>query len=60
MEIMEIKPSQTVRWDRVDQSKANMQCVNGHPDWYHWYEKDGIFHAHRIATIDEIINDKFH
>ena len=54
-----IKPSQVKKWEDIDQTKANLQFTGGMPELYSWYEKDGVWFAHRTPTIHEIYYDEF-
>jgi hypothetical protein len=58
----QIKPSELKSWAVVkEEPKKHSVATKAikQPDWYSYYERDGLYYPHRKPTISEIVNDRF-
>jgi len=55
----EIKPSDLVKWEQVDQTKVREEDLNFHPWNYAWFLLNGVYIPNRKPTVNEILSDTF-
>ena len=46
-----------VRFDHKNHSQATKEMKN--PEWYAYYQNEGLWYPHRKPTVSEIVNNKF-